>query len=311
MNKIFTALFSLSFVIFSYAQQIPLFTQYREAHGIINPASINQDFFTNHNTKSFGLSFRQQWVELKNPPTTQILRGEYFAADHQGVALLTGGYLMNDQTGPTGFTGLYGRIGGVITSDADYSGLSIALSAGAVQYRVKTSELKLRDPNDIQATQDRMQIYPDVGMGIFYYQKLGGAFDDDYLYGGLSVPQVLGLDLNFPNGNGTFSTKRIQHYYANVGWYHFMGESSMFEPSAWIRYVPGVPLSIDINARYQMGANFWLGVGTSLSGNIHLETGIKLGTESAFKIGYGFDYSTQAYGAYVGGTHEINLSVSF
>jgi type IX secretion system PorP/SprF family membrane protein len=310
MNKFFTAFFSIGFVIISHAQQIPLFTQYREAHGVINPASINQDFFTNHHTKSFGASYRQQWAELKNPPTTQILRGEYFAANQQGVALLTGGYLMNDQTGPTGFTGLYGRIGGVITSDADYSGLSIALSAGAVQYRVKTTDLKLHDPNDIQAQQDRMQIYPDVGMGVFYYQKLSGNFDDDYIYGGLSIPQVLGLDLNFPNGNGTFSTKRIQHYYANVGWYHIMGES-MFEPSAWIRYVPGVPLSVDLNARYQMGANFWLGAGTSLSGNIHLETGIKLGSESAFKVGYGFDYSTQAFGAYVGGSHEINLSVSF
>jgi type IX secretion system PorP/SprF family membrane protein len=310
MNKFFTAFFSIGFVIYAHAQQIPLFTQYREAHGAINPASINQDFFTNHHTKSFGVSYRQQWTELKNPPTTQILRGEYFAANQQGVALLTGGYLMNDQTGPTGFTGLYGRIGGVITSDADYSGLSIALSAGAVQYRIKTTDLKLRDPNDIQAQQDRMQIYPDVGMGVFYYQKLNGNFDDDYIYGGLSIPQVLGLDLNFPNGNGTFSTKRIQHYYANVGWYHIMGES-MFEPSAWIRYVPGVPISIDLNARYQMGANFWLGAGTSLSGNIHLETGIKLGSESAFKVGYGFDYSTQAFGAYVGGSHEINLSVSF
>ena len=309
------ALVSLSFVTITHAQQIPLFTQYREVQGVLNPASINHDFFTNRHTKSFGLSYRKQWLDLKNPPTTQILRGEYFAADRQGVALLTGGYLMNDQTGPTGFTGIYGRIGGVITSDAEYSGLSIGLAAGAVQYRVKTSELKLRDPGDILATQDRMQIYPDLSMGIFYYQRLSGTLDEDFFYAGLSVPQVLGLDLTFASADGTFSTKRVQHYYANVGWYHFTGESSFIEPSAWIRYVPGAPLSIDFNARYQVGGGFWLGVGSSFRGNVHLETGLiigkSMGLDNTFKIGYGFDYSTQSYGVYAGSTHEVNVSYAF
>ena len=315
MNKFFTAACCLLCAFSLKAQQIPLFTQYREAQGVLNPASINYDFFTDRHTTSFGVSLRRQWTEITNAPTTQILRGEHFMADRDGVCLLTGGYLMNDQTGPTGFTGVYGRFATVFTSDATYSGLSIGLSAGAVQYRIKTSEIKLHDPNDIRALTDRMQVYPDIGAGIFYYQRMDGLSDDDYFYAGASVPQLMGLDIEFPTATDKFSTKRIQHFFGNVGWYHYVGQTSFIEPSIWVKYAPQVPLNIDLNVRYQMASSMWVGVGTSLKGKIHAETGVilgkSMGMNSNFKIGYGFDYSFQSYGPYVGTTHEFNLSFSF
>ncbi|NJN34733.1 MAG: PorP/SprF family type IX secretion system membrane protein [Saprospiraceae bacterium] len=297
------------------AQQIPLFTQYREMQGVINPATINYDFFTDGYKTSFGATIRQQWSDITGSPATQILRGEHFMADRTGFAPLFGGYVIRDQTGPTGFTGVYGRFGGVFTADPEFSGLSIALVGGAVQYRVNTSQLKLRDPNDIRAQEDRTQIYPDLGAGIYYYQRMDGVFDQDYFYAGLSVPQMFGLDLTFPTDDSRqFRTKRVQHFYANVGWYHFLTENSFIEPTAWVKYTAGVPLSIDLNVRYQM-PNFWVGLGTSLQGNLHGETGLiigkSLGLERNFKIGYGFDYSFQSYGPYVGATHEVNLSFAF
>ena len=315
MNKLILAVICLLSAVILQAQQIPLFTQYREVQGAINPASINYDFFTDRHKTSFGMSIRRQWTDISNAPTTQILRGEHFMADRSGVAMLMGGYLMNDQTGPTGFTGLYGRFATVFTSDAEYSGLSIGLSAGAVQYRVKTSEIKLHDPNDIRALTDRQQLYPDIGAGIFYYQRMDGLFDEDYFYTGFSVPQLMGLDIEFPDADSKFSTKRVQHFFGNVGWYHFVGDNSFIEPSAYVKYAPNVPLNIDLNVRYQMASSLWLGVGTSLKGKIHAETGVilgkSMGMSSNFKIGYGFDYSFQSYGPYVGTTHEFNLSVSF
>lgn len=315
MNRLLTAIISFSIALSVKAQQIPLFTQYREMQGVLNPAAINYDYLTDKHTSSFGASFRRQWSDINNAPTTQVLRGEHFMNRLSGVGLLVGGHLMNDQTGPTGFTGVYGRLATVFSSDLEYSGLSIGLSVGAVQYRVKTSEIKLRDPNDIRALTDRTQMYPDLGMGIFYYQRMDGLFDDDYFYAGLSVPQLMGLDLQFPTDGGSFSTKRVQHYFANIGWYHYMGESSFIEPSASIRYLPNAPINIDINARYQMGSSFWIGVGTSLQGKLHAETGFilgkGLGVSSNLKVGYGFDYSFQSYGPYAGTTHEVNLSYSF
>jgi type IX secretion system PorP/SprF family membrane protein len=318
MNRIITA-FAFTCLCFTgvEAQQMPLFTQYREMQGIINPAAINHDFFTDHHKGSFGTSFRRQWTGIEGPPTTQILRGEYFSADRTGVTLLAGGYLVNDQTGPTGFTGLYGRIAGVINSDAEYSGLSFGLAFGGVQYRVKTTELKLRDLDDIRAAQDRTQFYPDLSIGAFWYQRLDGLADDDYVYAGVSMPQVMGLDLTVPTGVGSknVNLQRIRHYYAHAGWYHFFGEGSFIEPSVWVRYLPNVPVSVDMNLRYQAGNYIWVGAGYSLSGSIHAETGFILGKNMGFenniKFGYGFDYATRTYAPFVGTSHEVNLSFSF
>lgn len=318
MNRILTA-FSFVWLIgvTAQAQQMPLFTQYREMQGVINPAAINYGFFTDQHKGSVGVSFRRQWVDMPGPPTTQILRGEYFAADHTGVTILAGGYLMNDQTGPTGFTGLYGRIAGVITSDAEFSGLSIGLAAGGVQYRVKTSEIKLRDLDDIRANQDRTQFYPDLSIGAFWYQRLDGVADEDYIYAGVSIPQIMALDLSVPTGVSSQEVhlQRVRHYYAQAGWYHFFGEGSFVEPSIWLRYVPNVPLSVDMNVRYQAANNFWIGLGGSIQGMIHAEAGVILGKnvgyDSNIKFGYGFDYSTRTYGPFVGATHEVNLSFAF
>jgi type IX secretion system PorP/SprF family membrane protein len=313
-NGVFIALLTCFFVLKMQAQQIPLFTQYREMHGILNPAAVPYGFLTNQNKTSFGVLNRRQWLNMPNPPTTQILRGEHFAADRTGVAMLAGGYLINDQTGPTGFTGLYGRIAGVITNDADVGGVSFGLSVGAVQYRLKTTELKLRDDGDIRAIDDRSTVYPDLSIGAFWYQKFPD-ISDDYVYAGVSVPQMMGLDLNVTDVDKTLHYQRVRHYYASAGWYHFFDEGSFIEPSVWVKYVKNVPLNVDFNLRYQAANTFWVGAGSSLMGNIHAELGFILGKnvgfDSNFRVGYGFDYSSQTYGSFVGTTHEVNLSYSF
>jgi type IX secretion system PorP/SprF family membrane protein len=313
-NGVIIALLTCFFVIKMQAQQIPLFTQYREMHGILNPAAVPYGFLTNQNKTSIGVLNRRQWLNMPNPPTTQILRGEHFAADRTGVALLAGGYLINDQTGPTGFTGLYGRIAGVITNDADVGGVSFGLSLGGVQYRLKTTELKLRDDGDVRAMDDRTTIYPDLSIGAFWYQKFPD-LSDDYVYAGVSVPQMMGLDLNVTDVDKTLHYQRVRHYYASAGWYHFFEEGSFLEPSVWVKYVKNVPLNVDFNLRYQAANTFWVGAGSSLTGNIHAELGFILGKnvgfDSNFRVGYGFDYSSQTYGSFVGTTHEVNLSYSF
>jgi type IX secretion system PorP/SprF family membrane protein len=316
MNKLYAAAALLCLAYFNLnAQQIPLFTQYRETQGIVNPAAINYDYFTDRHQTSFGLSFRRQWLDMTNPPTTQVLRGEYFAADRSGVAILAGGYLLRDQTGPTGYTGVYGRFATVFTEDAAYSGLSIGINAGAVQYGVRTSQLKLRDEGDIRASEDRTQTHPDIGAGVFYYRQMEGALEGDYFYAGASVPQMLGFDLNFASNEGNFNLKRVQHFYSTIGLYHFIGENSFVEPSALVKYTPNAPVNVDLNIRYQMSSSFWVGVGSSLRGNLHVETGFvlgkSLGLSNNLKFGYGFDYSFQTYGPHVGTTHEVNLAVSF
>jgi type IX secretion system PorP/SprF family membrane protein len=300
----------------SYAQQLSLFTQYRENQTIINPAAVESDFLAYRNNITVGASYRSQWAGFGGTaPKTQTVRGSWLNAGGSGVTMMLGGQLINDQTGPTGFTGIYGRFAGILTSDPEYGGLSIGLSAGMVQYRVKSSEIVLRDENDALSGVDQGQMFPDVGVGIFYYQAVGGRYSDDIFYAGLSVPQAFGLDLTFTNEQGDFFTKRTQHFYGQVGYYKFFRNDGFLEPSMWVKYVPGAPVNVDLNLRYQLPSALWIGAGGSSAGAMHLETGFVLGENAGlsntFRFGYGFDYNFSTFGPSTGGTHEINLTLSF
>ncbi len=297
------------------AQQLSLFTQYRENSGIINPAALHTDFFEFENNMSFGTSYRVQWRGFPGAPKTQTARFSMFGTGHSTVHLLTGGYLINDQTGPTGFTGLYGKLGGLFSDDPAYGGISVALSVGIVQYRINSSDILLRDQGDILGHEDEKKWFPDAGIGVFAYKLIQKRRrDGDYLYGGVSIPQIIGLDLTFKNARGEFYTKRIQHFYGILGYMKNFGDGNMLEPSVWIKYVKNTPVSVDLNLRYKMKNNLWIGMGSSTSGNFHVETGFiagdNIGFDNTLKIGYGFDYSFSSFGPTTGSTHELNITYS-
>lgn len=298
-------------IVAAKAQQLSLFTQYRENAGIINPAAVESDFLAFGQNLVFGATYRAQWVGLNNAPTTQTVRFSYLNKDNSGVSFMAGGHLFNDQTGPTGFTGFYGRIAGVLSQDPEYGGFIVGLSAGAVQYRVRSSELFLREGGDVVGTQNQSQMYPDVGVGVYYYQTVG---DADYFYTGVSVPQVAGLDLTFKNEAGEFFTKRVQHFYGLVGFYKFFDNDSFLEPSMWVKYAQNVPVNVDINLRYQLPNSLWIGTGISSAKTYHIDAGFLLGANSfdnIIRIGYGFDYSFSSFGPTAGSTHELNVSFAF
>lgn len=318
------------------AQQLPLFTQYRSNWGLINPASLNPDFIRFGNRSSIGISHRTQWTDQPNAPRTQNLHGEHIF-DENKVGLLAGGYLLNDQTGPTGFTGIYGRIAGLVTDYDPFDGaFVVGLNFGLVQYRIKTAEGRLINPNDPNILNcDCRKLFPDVGLGLFFHKKFRrGWLKNDNLYAGFSVPQLLGLNLNFLPNNGDFQLQRVQHLYFLAGLYKFINDQTLLEPSVWFKYVPNAPLHANLNLRtlFEISENYQalsLGLGFSLnqiatlalptdtaglnlkSSALQLEFGYLFGVDYTFTIGYGFEYSFSTYGPFYGDTHEINLSIGF
>ena len=316
MLKIAKTLFCFFISYTAFAQQLPLFTQYRDNQGVLNPASISYNYYLNQENITIGASYRKQWATLNNSPTTQVLRGEWITSNNRSFNLLTGGYIMNDQTGPTGFTGLYGRIGALLSEDPEQGGFAVGLSLGVVQYRVNVSKLRFHDAGDVEGMVDQNKIFPDAGLGAYYYRQMNtGNGRNDYFYSGVSIPQLFGLNLQFKDTDGQFATKRIQHFYGMAGWIHYLTDESYLEPSVWAKYAPNAPFNADINLKYQMNNVFWLGTGISLGKMFHAETGVVLGEDldmgGTIKIGYGFDYSFNTFGPFAGSTHEFNLSYSF
>ncbi len=292
------------------AQQLPIFTQYRQHYGIINPAAINSDYFLYEYNLSFSTSYRKQWNSLEGAPITQSIQVEYIQETGGSVGLILGGYALNDQTGPIGTTGVYGRLGGILSNDPAYSGISFGLTAGAVQHRIGLQNEILKDSGDFLASINDTKIFPDVGAGIFYYQRIG---DYDNFYTGVSIPQVFGLTLNINNEFGEYQVQRLQHFYGLLGFYKFLNEEAFLEPSIWVKYVANAPIGIDFNLRYQLSKAFWLGAGISTSKNLHLETGIVIGENLSWnnnvKIGYGYDSGFNEFGARFGSTHEFNVTI--
>ncbi len=303
--------FTLSFHLLS--QQLPLFTQYRENATIINPGAMESDFLVNQQNFTIGSSFRSQWTGLEGAPRTRILRGSFVSNGYGGAQLLAGASILSDRTGPTSLTGIYGRIGAVISNDPEYFGISLGLSGGLVQFKYNATEAVLHEDGDVVGESTYAQLFPDIGFGVYAYQTVG---DGNTLYGGISVPQLLGLDLKFTEENGEFDIKRIQHFYANIGLIKYFSDGDGFvEPSLWVKYAPNVPINTDFNLRVQLPGSLWIGTGISTAKNFHLDVGFNLGDNVGFdnliKLGYGYDYSFSDFGPFVGSTHELNLTYSF
>lgn len=293
------------------AQQLPLFTQYRDHWGIINPASLTGDLMTDDYNVAISASYRNQWVKQANTPNTQTLQGLYIFDDAREVGFLLGGYLIRDETGPTSFTGAYGRLGGIIGDDPHFESFSLALNFGMVQYRIQTEEVILLESDLAVGTCECTQFYPDVGFGLFYQKRI----NNDNIYAGFSVPQIFGIGVSFSHDGDNIVTQRIQHFYFLAGMYKYIADNNFIEPSIWVKYAPYAPINVDFNLKIQLQEHFWIGGGGSLHGTVHLEAGFLLKdfnqSYNNLRIGYGFDYAFKTYGPAFGASHEINIGYAF
>lgn len=304
------------------AQQLPLFSLYRENQGLLNPGAVSPDFllYQENYRLSMGVTHRSQWVGSAGKTETQSLRGEFVGVGEGSFAPVGGLYLINDEVGPTSFMGIYGRMATIFGLEhPNFGGISVGINLGLVQFRVKASEIDLLDPNDILGQNDQSQWHPDAGLGIFYYKNIYNyGAETALVYAGFSAMQLIGLDLTFSGANGEFPYTRNTHFYALAGVYKFLDDFSFLEFSTWTRYVQNIPLDMDVNVRYQNRQKFWVGMGGALSGNLHAEFGIYLlqllesgglSDSPLIKLSAGFDYAVIPFHHQMDKSFEVNLSV--
>ncbi|MCF8245994.1 MAG: PorP/SprF family type IX secretion system membrane protein [Saprospiraceae bacterium] len=335
MKKALLPLFLLMLFLSLKGQQLPVFTQYRQYHSYLNPAAVNNDYylFDGQYNLNISASYRHQWTGEGGTPKTALLSGEYvYTPKYGGVGLVGGLHVLKDDTDPFSMTGVYGRVAGLLSND--YQGFSAGLTFGGVQYRFDASGFDqyyliaraVENNPDLQSDpllgNDYVDWFPDFGAGIFYYCQINSRsrnWDSDKFYIGLSAPQLFGLDYHFDYQNngkkGQLAIKREAHYYALAGFYKTLANNSYIELSTWVKYLASRQrANFDFNLRGRIQSQYFLGVGASTAGTLHLETGIYLRDNrngdwsNNIKIGYGFDYSFTSYGPYFGASHEINLT---
>lgn len=315
---------NILFVLIGYsiqlgAQQLPLFTQYREVQGLINPASINHDYFLEQYNANVGLTYRSQWTDINGHPVTMAVKADYVVVPRNSFFnLLTGVYYLSDKSGLTNRQSAYARLGAVYSRNPSEKGISLGLNIGEVWHSFNFGEVRLTDPNDISIDKISRDNYLDLGMGAYYYQKLkAGVFENDQFYIGVSVPQLFNQDYRLENGNHEFTVKRVPHVYAHAGYYKTMSETMYIAGSIWYRYVKGGGSILDFNGRVYLFDKLWAGLGISTGGTLHIEAGTILGKYLHFldkynlKVGYASDINVGKLYHNLGLSHELNLILLF
>lgn len=292
------------------SQQLPLQSDFNNLQTIINPGSLNMNYLYSEYRLNIGVSHRNQWSGIKNAPKTNLVHADYFH-DGNAVGIISGGYIIQDKVSKIKTTGVYGKIGGLLSDDPYYHGISLGISAGLVSYSIDTRDAQLIDKDDVLAYSLNNTLSPDMGLGVAFYSRIG---QKDMIFGGLSVPQLLGLDLSFKNDQNKFDVKRIQHYYAQLGYKKGLSnDESYFELSSWLKYVKGAPLNVDFNLKYQINEIIYLVSGFNSSGFVLGGFGIylndKIGYNNLIAMRYGVSAPFFGDSPRYGISHELGFSI--
>jgi len=304
------------------AQQLPQFTQYIFNNYLLNPAVTGIE-----NYVDVKMGHRNQWTGLEGAPVTSYLsvnaplgrnfiQGDatafsgqngispssrlytqnYQAAEpHHGI----GAMVLTDKAGPitqtnVGVTYAY-HLG--LTSRMN---LSVGVMGGMNRISLNTSEITLTDPNDpaINNSANNGQWKPDVGVGAWLYSS-------NYFVG-LSVRQLLPQNYYFGTSRTTGSPT-VPHFYFTAGMKIFMTDEITFMPSVLVKQTSPVPLTYDVNGKFNFSDKFWIGGSYRHNDAASLLAGFNL--SSFVNVGYSYDITTSALNTVSRGTHEIVLGL--
>lgn len=278
-------------------QQLPLLQQQIEHR---NPAFIPANFQKYYYTTQASIGYNLQWVGLEDAPRT--LSGD-FTNWNEDFRLLYGGNIIHDETGPTQFTGVSGKIGYGIQLSRNWL-LTAAIKGGMVQYRIKGDELKFLDSGDFTEA-GTSKLYPDISLGSMLY------FEEKY-YLGFSIPQLFGLNLNFKEETGDYNIQRVRHYYGVVGARFELHMDSWLDISSEVQYLPEAPIFFSGNLVYDFSETFWITASYSTANQVRFGGGVFCGGgRNILSIGYVFSHFFQSYGPDYGSSHELRISYNW
>jgi type IX secretion system PorP/SprF family membrane protein len=307
MKRILTIFFLCAYGSISTAQLMPFNDHYIDNTTILNPASCDLSDRIGAELV-FSATYRRQWLNLPDGPKSFFIRAEHTTLNLNANAFTYGGYLLNDNAGAIGLTGLYGK-GAYVFNFAGRSVnyLSVGLALGILQYRVNTAAiLQNAAPINIENV---AAWYPDAGLGIYYYNEL--------FHIGFSSPQVMSLDTRFQINDTNYYTKRLRHYFFNVGGYLTAKENLDLKPELWLRFVPEQALDVNMSLLAEFYDKFYTGAGISLkqghnqsilfSPNFFGGVMLEVNQQHTMKIGASYGNSTAIYNAAFGATYEFNI----
>ncbi len=277
--------------VFSYAQQMPQFTQY-----MYNTISINPAYAGSRDALSVVGLHRSQWVGFKGGPVTQTLSiHSPLRNDRIGLGLS----FIKDDLGPENFTYLYGDFSYAIPTGKT-GNLAFGIKGGFTQYSLDSDfrETERFDPT-IYGIENRWT--PNIGLGLYW--------STNKWYLGLSAPRILNTDRNTES---TYEALERVSYYFNGGYVFNLNKNLKLKPAFLVKATNGAPLSFDLTANFLFREKLWLGAGYRINELTAAIGGIvDFQISKQLRLGYAYEKPISEIARYTTGTHEILLIYEF
>ena len=288
-KKVFVILLTIFlFATLAYGQQLPYHSQYMFDGYLLNPA-----YAGSKNYVPVNLSMRNQWTGFPDAPQTMTLSAHGKIQDNMAI----GGGLFNDQTGPTGRTGLIASYAFHIP--LKNSIISLGVSGMVFQYVLDKSRLTTLEPDD-NAIQGEIskEIVPEATFGIHYFSK-------NY-YFGFAIPQLMEQRIGLGLDENSNSMKR--HYFITTGYLFDINNDFDIEPSILFKATAASPVQSDINLKLHYKSFIWLGYSYRTQESLIFMLGI---TKNNLRFGYAYDATLTNIKNYSSGSHEIFIGYNF
>jgi type IX secretion system PorP/SprF family membrane protein len=313
VRSILLAVFFSLMLGVSYAQQVPMYSQYIMNGFLINPSYAGNDGYTTVN-----ITARQQWVGFSGAPgtyaasfQTRILKTSYISKSTsvrrkmvrptKGGRVGLGGYVFDDKNGIVRRTGISGSYAYHIPIGQNQ--LSFGLAATAYQYAIDLNGAILYDTDDEYLNNyDRVVFIPDF--------NFGASYTTDTYYMGFSMTQLFRGMIMLGNSGNNARTE-LGHYFLSGGMKFTLPNTNwVIEPSALIKSSDMLfkAAQMDLTTRVRYKEDYWAGLSWRTGDAIILMMGLRY---DRFYFAYAFDFTLTDIRKQSFGSHEITVAVKF
>jgi type IX secretion system PorP/SprF family membrane protein len=277
-----------------FAQQDPLFTQYMNNPGLINPA-----YAGSNNVMNINGIFRKQWVGQAWSPTTTTLS---LNTPMQKFKVGLGLTFVDDQIGPWHQTGLYIDYARHFSIDNKHN-ISLGLKAGFNYLDINLINLIMYEYDPyIAADPHNTTFLPNFGLGVFY-------FTDKYFMG-FSVPKLIRNGIKENENTLEAIGREERHYFLTAGYLFTIHEPVWkLKTSAMARFVNGAPSSFEVSATTIIYDQIWLGLTYRLGDAIAAH--VRGQVSNRLQIGYSYDLNNSRLKKFNSGSHEVFINYNF
>jgi type IX secretion system PorP/SprF family membrane protein len=280
--------------LFSSAQQMPYYSQYRSNLYMLNPGVTGTKKLVDAR-----INYRNQWMGYEDAPKTYSLGAHSrFMKGKMGA----GFYVMQDQIGPSKLMNL-GLSYAYHIRFPDVE-LSAGIAANFTKHTLNGNKMFLHNTQDPALDQHVINStwVPDALAGIYLY--------NDRFHIGLSALHMLESTAEFYKNDSTKKglIKYADHVNFTLGYNYSQHPDYIFESTLYGTYIAGTPFNLDYTLRVHYRQMVFAGLSIRLRDAIALHVGFTFLED--FQVSYSYDFLTSKIGNYSSGSHEVMLAFS-